>query len=352
MPIHSFLNQAARWLRGGGESGDVVISSRVRLARNIAGFPFLARATLAERQQIKDMFRNVVTNAFDSSEVIFVELESTSPMTCQYLHERQLISRELAEMEGSRGVLVHRDELFSVMVTEEDHLRIQAMTSGLELHQVWEIVGEVDDRLEEHIDYAFHERYGYLTACPTNTGTGMRVSVMLHLPALVLSKEIEKVFRSLQKVNLAVRGIYGEGSQALGDFFQISNQVTLGYAETDLLAKVGDIIPQIIAYERQARDFLIAERQEALLDQCHRAFGQLRSARTIGMEEAMRHLSSLRLAFHLRLIDGIDLATINDLLLHIQPAHLAKLKNLPPESPNEPVARAEYLRTRLNAAGE
>lgn len=346
MSIDTLLNQTARWLRGGGAEGDIVVSSRVRLARNVSGFPFFGKMTLAERLQLAEMLHSLFPKIF-ADEAYFVDLKNASPQIGQYLHERQLISRELAEMEGPRAVIIERDERFSVMIIEEDHLRIQAMTGGLDLESVWECASAVDDRWEQEIEYAFSEKFGYLTACPTNVGTGMRVSVMLHLPALVLSKEMEKVFRGLQKVNLAVRGIYGEGSQTLGDFFQISNQVTLGYTENDLLAKVGDIVPQIIAYERQAREFLVNERKEMLVDQCHRAAGQLRSARTMGVEEAMRHLSSVRLGIYLGLIDAIEIEVINALLLQIQPAHLAKLHHLQPESPEEATTRAQHIRTQL-----
>ena len=202
----------------------------------------------------------------------------------QFLVERQLISREHAESEGARGVAIDPHEQFSVMINEEDHLRIQVMHSGLDLNAAWEQINRLDDLIEEQVTYAFNERLGYLTACPTNVGTGMRVSVMLHLPALVITRQIEKVFRSLQKISLAVRGLYGEGSQAMGDFYQISNQITLGQSEEELVKQVGDVVPVLIDYERQARDFLIRESQEnaarprqpGLRHPAHRADDQLR----------------------------------------------------------------------------
>ncbi len=181
-------------------------------------------------------------------------------------------------------------EKFSLMINEEDHLRIQVMQSGLDLETAWERIDRIDDLIEEKVTYAFHERLGYLTACPTNVGTGMRVSVMLHLPALVITRQIDKVFRSLQKISLAVRGLYGEGSQAMGDFYQISNQITLGRSEKDLIKQVGDIVPVIIDYERQAREFLVQESQENLHDRVSRAYGILRTAQTISSEETMHLL--------------------------------------------------------------
>ena len=179
------------------------------------------------------------------------------------------------------------------MINEEDHLRIQVMQSGLDLHSAWERINRIDDLIEEKVIYAYHDRLGYLTACPTNVGTGMRVSVMLHLPALVITRQIDNVFRSLQKISLAVRGLYGEGSQAMGDFYQISNQITLGRSEQELIKQVGDIVPVIIDYERQARDFLISESHENLHDRVSRAYGILRTAQTISSEETM-HLSVQR----------------------------------------------------------
>ncbi len=347
MKIDNMLSQTGQWLRGEGPECDIVISSRVRLARNLTGYPFITRASETDRKQVVEAVHDVVPELFGEQNVYDVAMKDLSPLDRQYLLERQLVSAEMVESDGIRAVIVDSGEQFSIMVNEEDHLRMQSMTSGFDLETVWQRISEVDDKLESRLDFAFSEKYGYLTACPTNVGTGLRVSVMLHLPALVLSKEIEKVFRSLQKVNLAVRGIYGEGSQALGDFYQISNQITLGQTEADLIQRVGNIIPQIIQYERQARDYLMEQKQEALLDQCSRALGLLSTARTISTEEAMHHLSSVRLGVNMRILDAPDIATVNDLLLHIQPAHLQKLTGGELTAPQRDAARAEYLRKRL-----
>lgn len=341
------LSQTGQWLRGEGPESDIVISSRIRLARNLTGYPFITRATEADRQQVLDAVFAVAPELFGEDNIYIVSMQELSQLDRHYLLERQLVSAEIVDAEGPRGVLIDRDEQFSVMINEEDHIRMQSMTSGLDTETVWKRINAVDDLLESKLDFAFHEKYGYLTACPTNVGTGLRVSVMLHLPALVLSKEIEKVFRSLQKVNLAVRGIYGEGSQALGDFYQISNQVTLGQTETDLMQRVGDIIPQIIQYEREARTYLMEEKQDSILDQCSRALGLLSTARTISTEEAMHHLSSVRLGVNMGILDTPDIPTVNDLLLHIQPAHLQKLQGGELGAPQRDTARAEYLRKRL-----
>jgi len=345
--IEYFLSKPGQWLYGEGPESDIVISSRIRLARNITGFPFLVRSNTQDRTQVKETLRKIMPNLFPDKDADFADLQKMSPIDRLFLLERQLISREIAETDGPRAVIIDRNERFSIMVNEEDHLRIQSVTSGFDLQKVWKLINELDDRLESRVSFAFHEKWGYLTACPTNVGTGMRVSVMLHLPALVVSKEIEKVFRSLQKVNLAVRGMYGEGSQALGDFFQISNQVTLGKTEEELIQKVSDIVPQIIAYERQAREFLRKEKLDMILDRSSRAVGVLSTARTISSEEAMDHLSNIRLGVNMGLLDAPNIQTVNDLLLHIQPAHLQKLVGAPLNAGDRDLARAQYLRKRL-----
>ena len=239
-------------------------------------------------------------------------------------------------------------ERFSVMINEEDHLRIQVMQSGLSLDKTWEEISRIDDCIEPHTTYAFHEKLGYLTACPTNVGTGMRVSVMLHLPALVLTRQIEKVFRSLQKISLAVRGLYGEGSQAMGDFYQISNQITLGRSEQDLIKQVNDIVPVIIDYEHQARDFLIKESHENLHDRVSRAYGILRNAQTISSEETMHLLSSVRMGVNLGLIHDLEIPVLNELFLQTQLAHLQKLTGVELDSSDRNIERARYLRRHLH----
>src|SRR5207248_7323830 len=226
-----------------------------------------------------------------------------------------LISRELASAEGPRGVAVGPKETVSLMINEEDHLRLQVMRSGFALDEAWQDIDRLDDHVESRVNYAFSEEFGYLTACPTNVGTGMRASVMLHLPALVLTKQVEKVFRALQKINLAVRGLYGEGTRASGDFYQISNQVTLGKAETTILGEIREVIPQIISYEKQARETLVHEMRQALQDKVSRAYGTLCSATMISSEETMDLLSSVRLGINTNLLDEISIPAVNELFI-------------------------------------
>jgi protein arginine kinase len=347
MKIDGMLSQLSEWLLSDGPENDIVISTRIRLARNLSGFPFITRATEQNRQSIRDAVQNAAAEIFKKDSFYFVDFELLDSLDRAYLWERQLVSRELVETEGARAVLIDRNEQFCIMVNEEDHLRIHGMTSGFDPEKIWSRINNVDDKLENKLQYVFHGKYGYLTACPTNVGTGMRVSVMLHLPALVVSKEMDKVFRSLQKVNLAVRGIYGEGSQPVGDFYQISNQATLGRTEIELIEKVGNIVPQIVAYERQAREFLLNERHEIILDRCSRAMGLLKTARTISSIETMHHLSSLRLGINMGLLDEPDIPVVNNLFLNTQPAHLQKHNGGELSQTERDIARAKYLRNKL-----
>ena len=311
MELDDLTRNCGEWLRGAGPESDIVMSSRIRLARNLADYPFITRASEPDRVQIERSLRKAVQGIREDGDVLYVDLERLNGIDRQFLVERHLISRELAESRGARSVAIDGRETFSVMVNEEDHLRIQVMHSGLNLQDAWEKINRLDDRIEHHVTYAYHNRLGYLTACPTNVGTGMRVSVMLHLPALVITRQIDKVFRSLQKISLAVRGLYGEGSQAMGDFYQISNQITLGLSEEELIKKVADVVPVLIDYERQARDFLIRESQETLHDRVSRAYGILRTAQTISSEETMHLLSSVRMGVNLGLISDLEIPTVN-----------------------------------------
>ena len=345
MNLDDLSRTSGEWLRGLGPESDIVMCSRIRLARNLADFPFINRASRNEKAEIEETVKKSAQAA--GLGLKYEDVNGLSPLDRQLLVERQLISRELAAAEGPRGVAIGAQENVSVMVNEEDHLRIQVMHSGLSLPEVWERINGLDDQLEEKLDYAFSPQLGYLTACPTNVGTGIRVGVMLHLPALVQTKQIDKVFRALHKINLAVRGLYGEGTQAFGDFYQISNQQTLGKSETDLIRNLSDVVPQIISYERTARQALVNERQQHLHDQVSRAYGTLKTARTISSEETMHLLSSVRLGINLGLIDDLEIPTVNEMFIHTQPAHLQKLQGTTLEVDERNVARASYLRSRL-----
>ena len=350
MDLKELLQLRGEWMRGEGPDSDIVISSRIRLARNLAQFPFLSRADDAVRAEIERTLHQQLVELALGGQVSYFDINQLEGIDRQLLVERQLISRELAESHGSRGVCFNRGENVSLMVNEEDHLRIQVLHCGFELDWCWQEIGRIDDLLEERVTYAFNEELGYLTACPTNVGTGIRVSVLMHLPALVLTKEIQKVFTALQKISLAVRGLYGEGSQAMGDFYQISNQITLGKSEEQLLKNLKDVVPNIIAYERKVRQALIKESRQQLHDKISRAYGTLKSAQSISSEETMHLLSSVRMGVNLGLIDDLPIPTVNELFMHTQPAHLQKLRKTSLDSADRNAARAAYLRQRLSSA--
>lgn len=348
MKIDELARKPGPWLRGGGPMSDIVISSRVRLARNIAGFPFLSKVDDEQRNELAKLIRSHVDGRGIGSDWRYVDLERVDELDRQVLVERHLISRQLVDTRGARGVSFAKDESASVMVNEEDHLRIQVVRSGVQLEAIWEEINRLDDRLEEGIDFAFHPRYGYLTACPTNVGTGIRVSVMLHLPALKLTGEIEKFFRAAKDLHLAIRGLFGEGTEATGDFFQISNQVTLGRTEEEVIDTFKhDVIPRIIKYENQERRRLVKERTLALDDRVWRSYGTLKNARTISSEETMLHLSHLRMGINLGRIKDVDLNTVNELFLITQPAHLQKLNGSRLNGEQRSAIRAELIRQRL-----
>lgn len=339
---------ADSWMCNDGPDSDVVMSCRARLARNIAGFPFVGRASSAQRKEIVNLSRQVLLGSDLAPGMIWVDLGHAPDRDRRVLVERHLISANLASAEHERAVAISDDETLSIMVNEEDHLRIQSLAAGLRLATVFERVNQTDDRIESNIDFEFSRRWGYLTACPTNVGTGIRFSVMMHLPGLRLTQEVNKVRRAAKDLHLAVRGFYGEGSESAGDFYQVSNQVTLGLPEEEILAEFQDaIVPRIIEYERHARATLAQRRAIWLDDRLHRAVGTLRSARLLSIEEAMKLLSRVRLGVHLGRLEGISAETVNRLLLQIQPAHLQLNVEKEPDADERKRLRAEIVRTAL-----
>lgn len=337
------------WISSDGPHADVVMSCRARLARNIAGYPFTNKASAVQRHEVLRVAEQVLLSSDLAPEMMWVDLAQATEHDRRLLVERHLISKNLAEAEIERAVAISADEALSIMVNEEDHLRMQFLASGLRLKEVHDRINAVDDAVEARVDYAFSKRWGYLTACPTNVGTGIRFSVMMHLPALKITNEIERVRRSAKDLHLAVRGYYGEGSESAGDFYQISNQVTLGLNESELLAELeAKIIPRIIEYEHHARRMLVERNRTLLDDRTQRALGILRSARLLGAEEAMKLLSRLRLAAHLGRMEEIDVSVVNRLFLLVQPAHLrlhAK-RDLNPDELRE--TRATVVRQALS----
>lgn len=351
MDLDRLTRTSGEWLRATGPESDIVMSSRIRLARNLAQYPFPSRADDSVRAEVEAVLRKRIENLPGERKLHYISVSDLETLDRQFLVERQLISREHAENHGHRGVGVSMEENVSLMINEEDHLRMQVLRSGLALDECWQEIDRIDDAVEAEVTYAFSEQLGYLTSCPTNVGTGIRVSVMLHLPALVQTKEIQKVFQALQKIGLAVRGLYGEGSQAMGDFYQISNQVTLGKSEEQLIKTIKDVVPNIISYERRVRTALVKENRQSLHDQVSRAYGILKNAQTISSEETMQLLSSVRMGINLGLIDDLEIPVVNELFIHTQPAHLQKIRHERLETAERNVVRASYLRQRLSQRG-
>jgi protein arginine kinase len=352
MNLNTMTARLGEWLRGAGPESDVVVSTRIRLARNLAGAPFTTRASPHQKAETESHIRESIQSLDAPGPLVYVNVATLPAVDRQFLVERQLISRELAGvLDGPRGVAFDDREAVSIMVNEEDHLRLQSMRSGFDLEAAWETIDHIDDLIESRLEYAFSDDFGYLTACPTNVGTGMRASVMLHLPALGLAKQIDKAFKALQKINLVVRGLYGEGSRALGDFFQISNQITLGKSEVACLSDIRSVIQEIIKYERMARSTLMREARQSIHDKVARALGTLQSATMMTSEETMELLSAVRLGVHLKLVGDLAPLTVNELFIHTQPAHLQKLVGEPLDGEARNAARARYLRMHLRAAG-
>ncbi len=338
----------AEWLSNGPDS-DVVISSRVRLARNFAGFNFVARSPRAERLQILELAQQRIMGSGIAPSIMWINLTELPPLERSVLVERHLISKQHAKGDEPRAVAISSpDERVAIMVNEEDHLRLQCIRSGLALSEAFAQINDADDRIEANIDYAYSPRFGYLTACPTNVGTGIRVSVMLHLPGLKLTGEIEKVRRAAKGMSLAVRGFYGEGSEAVGDLYQLSNQTTLGKTERSILQEFeGSIIPKVIEYERLARRSLIDRRKALFEDQVFRALGTLRHARLLKADEATMLLGLVRLGVTTGTITGVELRTVNHLLLITQPAHLQKVSRKDLDQAARRVERARVVRQYL-----
>lgn len=335
-----------------GRDGDVVLTSRVRLARNIAGFNFLSRATRDERRQILTHIREHLATDAAPVSLDWIALTDAPPLEKLVLVERRLISKQHARGDEPRAVLISRpDERLSIMVNEEDHLRIQVMRPGMDLRDAFEHINDADDRIESVLEYAWCPRFGYLTACPTNVGTGARVSAMLHLPALKLINELEKVRRAAKAMNLAVRGFYGEGTEAVGDIYQISNQTTLGRSEEDILtAFAEDIMPKVIEYERHARRRLLENRRPIVEDRVHRALGTLLHARLLNSDEAVKLLSQVRLGVTLGMIDRLSLGVVDNLTRLTQPAHLQRTIGADLTQSQRRLARASLVRDRLTQA--
>lgn len=348
MIVNDLADHISNWFDGTGPNADIVISSRIRLARNIAGYNFLPRIDRESQVDLLQTLKRIITSIDIDGELIFVDVEHASANIQDMLVERHLISRTLAKINGPRGVVLKTDESFAAMINEEDHLRIQCYKTGLQLQECLEQIDRIDRLIEKQIEYCFSPKYGYLTACPTNVGTGIRVSVMLHLPALKMIGHMDRFLHAARDMDLVVRGLFGEGTEAIGDFYQLSNQITLGVSEEQIVEKfTNKIVPMIIDYEVSARKELVDKKSEMLDDKIQRAIGVLKSARLISSQEALFLLGHLRLGVTLDRLEDISIKTINELFMLTQPAHLQinAGKSLDPDSRD--IERARIIRSHL-----
>ena len=347
MDLYEFLTPPAETARRKGPHDRIVMSSRVRLARNINDAPFPGWAKKPERIRVLDIIRPAVETLPEMHEAFSQSMDNLSTLDKQILVERHLISREHAAKSAGSGLVLNRDETVCVMINEEDHMRMQALRPGLQLRQVWTAIDHVDSELEKRLDYAFNSELGYLTACPTNIGTGIRVSAMLHLPGLVLAEQINPIIQSVNKLGLAVRGLYGEGTEALGNVFQVSNQMTLGESESAIVERLEKVLSQIIEHEENARATLLEKKSKMVFNHIGRAYGILANAHSISSKETMNLLALMRLGVDVGLFPGVDRSLVDELFILTQPAHLQKQHSEKLSAEERDLLRSDMVRDRL-----
>jgi len=350
MAKRKFIKQAlSQWMKGQGPEAEIVISSRARIARNLRNMPFplMARPdqSLSAMEQLLGVAESGRLNGLGKIETI--RLGELTELEKLVLVEKHLISPNLANESRNGALILGPNEDISVMINEEDHLRIQCLCSGFQVHEAWETASKIDDIFEEQVDYAFDEKHGYLTSCPTNVGTGIRASVMMHLPALVMTGQINRILSAVTQVGLAVRGVYGEGSEATGNLFQVSNQVTLGQSEHEIIENLHQVAHQIIEHEKAARSRLLAESKLRVEDRVRRSYGVLSQAKIMDSKEASQRLSDIRLGSHLGLLPEVNPLALNELLVSTQPGFLQMTfgEAMGPEDRDK--SRADLIRSRL-----
>jgi len=347
MDIHDFLIPPAESARRKGPHDRIVMSSRVRLARNLKEAAFPGWAKKPERIRLLEMIRPAIESLPEMKEAFSATMDNLSTLDKQILVERHLISREHAAKSAGSGLVLNREETLCFMINEEDHLRMQALRPGLQLRQAWTAIDQADSALERKLEYAFNPEVGYLTACPTNIGTGIRVSAMLHLPGLVLAEQINPIIQSVNKLGLAVRGLYGEGTEALGNVFQVSNQMTLGESEGAIVERLEKVLAQIIEHEENARGTLLEKKPKMVYNHIGRAYGILANAHSISSKETMNLLSLMRLGVDVNLFPGVDRALVDEMFILTQPAHLQKQHSEKLSAEERDLLRADMVRERL-----
>jgi protein arginine kinase len=334
-----------KWLEGPATDLDVVISTRVRVARNLEHYKFPDLMTVEESDDLTDEILNAIKDSDEDKNYRFIRIRDLNPRERLVFIEEHLISPGLIQNLDKSSFLIRSDERATIMINEEDHIRIQTLFSGLKLLEGWELCSQIDDNLEQKIDYAFDEKLGFLTSCPTNVGTGLRASVMVHLPCLSMTGHINTIIEALRKVGLTVRGLYGEGSEALGNLYQISNQITLGESEEEIIKKLNKVINQIVARERNTRRYLLETKKLELEDKIYRSLGILTHSRLMSSKEAMNHLSNIKLGWDINLIQNDKFKEIVKLMIDIQPANIQKTLEKDMPSGERDNARAEIIRT-------
>ncbi|MFA5362626.1 MAG: protein arginine kinase [Candidatus Omnitrophota bacterium] len=347
MKLNDLINHISEWLKGTGPHSDIVISSRIRLARNLSKVPFPHWANKKQNKEVLEAVEVAAGGFSVVKSVVMFKMQDLDSLDKQFLVERHLMSLDHAQKSDSKALLVDPDEVVSIMVNEEDHIRAQVMQSGFNLFEAWGIINKIDETLSKELAFAFQPEWGYLTACPTNAGTGMRASVMLHLPALVMTRQINQVLAAISKLSFTARGLYGEGTQAMGNFFQISNQVSLGPSEEEIIENLNGLIRQIIEQEHQTREVLYSRNRTMLEDKINRSFGILKSAHIISSQETVDVLSVVRLGVDMGMIKDIDRGTVNELFIVTQPAHLQKVENKRLSRHERDVKRAEIIRAHI-----
>ncbi len=347
MRLDDLLKGTGEWLKGTGPNREIVMSSRIRLARNLAKYPFPHWANKKQSEGVLSDFEVAYKSIEYFKSALYLMMNELSGIDKQFLIERHLISREHIPHPENKSVLISDREIISIMVNEEDHLRIQILQSGFNLQDIWQLSNNIDEELDKYLDYAYSAELGYLTCCPTNVGTGLRASCMVHLPSLVMTKQINKVLHAITKLGLTARGLYGEGTEAYGNFFQISNQVTLGHTEEEIIDNLERIMRQVIEQENAARRSLLTNQRELLEDRIWRAYGTLKSAHIITSNETINLLSHVRLAVDLGIIKDIDRNMLNELFIQIQPAHLQKSQGRQLSAAERDVKRAELIRSKF-----
>jgi len=347
MDIYEFLISPAEAARLQGPHDRIVMSSRVRLARNLKDAAYPGWAKKPERVKVLETIRPAVESLPEMKDAFAETMDNLGALDKQILVERHLISREHAAKSSGSGLVLNREESFCVMINEEDHLRMQALRPGLQLRQAWSAIDQFDSALEKKLDYAFSNELGYLTACPTNLGTGIRVSAMLHLPGLVLAEQINPIIQSVNKLGLAVRGLYGEGTEALGNVFQVSNQMTLGESEATIVERLDKVLLQIIEHEENARQTLLEKKTKVVFNHIGRAYGVLANAHSISSKETMNLLSLMRLGVDLGLFPGAERPLVDELFIITQPAHLQKQFSDKLSAEERDLLRSDMVRERL-----